>query len=211
METLFYQHMGTFLTLTGLVTIALLSPGPDFAIIIRNSLMYSRRTALFTALGISLGTLLHVSYILLGLGFIIKENVWLFIGLKYLGAAYLLYIGFKGLRAQKTSLTIEKVQNQPSLSPLQAIRNGFLTNALNPKAILFFMSLFSVVLPPDLPTMHMFMYGTLIFVETLAWFSLVGYCLSTQKAREKFSSVGHWVDRVTGGLLTILGAKLLVV
>src|SRR3990167_823924 len=76
MESLIFQYLSSILSLVGLVMIALISPGPDFAIVVRNSLIYSRKTGLFTALGIALGILVHVSYTLLGLGLVIAKNPW---------------------------------------------------------------------------------------------------------------------------------------
>ncbi|MCX7352786.1 MAG: LysE family transporter [Proteobacteria bacterium] len=78
-----------------------MSPGPDFAVVVRNSLIYSRKTAVLTAVGVSLGILVHLTYILLGLGVVIAKTAWLFCAFKYLGTAYLMYIGIKGLLAKK--------------------------------------------------------------------------------------------------------------
>lgn len=210
MESLLYTSLPSIISLAGLNLVALISPGPDFAVIVRNSLVYSRKTALWTAFGIALGILVHVSYSLLGLGFIIKENAWLFLGIKYLGAGYLLYIGINGLRAKKKALTLEPVHHRHDISVLSAIGTGFLTNALNPKCMLFFISLFFVVISPDTPAFIILIYGLLIFVETLVWFSFVAFCLSGKRTREKFNAVGHWIERVTGGVLIALGAKLLL-
>ncbi|HUX78289.1 MAG TPA: LysE family transporter [Alphaproteobacteria bacterium] len=208
MESLLILYLPSIISLAGLNLVALISPGPDFAVVVRNSLIYSRKTALLTALGIALGIFVHVSYSLLGLGFIIKENAWLFVGIKYLGAGYLLYIGISGLRSKKKVLAITNAQLTHDISAFAAIGSGFLTNALNPKCILFFISLFSVIISPSTPTTIMFIYGFLIFVETLAWFSFVAFCLSGKRTREKFNAVSHWIERVTGGVLIALGAKL---
>ncbi|OJW47792.1 MAG: hypothetical protein BGO67_09095 [Alphaproteobacteria bacterium 41-28] len=210
MESLLYTSLPSLISLAGLNLVALISPGPDFAVIVRNSLVYSRKTAFLTAFGIALGIVVHVSYSLLGLGFIIKENAWLFLGIKYLGAGYLLYIGVNGLRAKKKTLALESIHHMRDISAFAAISTGFLTNALNPKCMLFFISLFSVVISPDTPTFILLIYGLLIFVETLAWFSFVSFCLSGKRTREKFNAFSHWIERVTGGVLIALGAKLLL-
>jgi len=202
------SHTAAILSLAGLNLIALISPGPDFAVIVRNSLIYSRKTAFLTALGIALGCLVHVAYSILGLGLIIKENEWLFQGVKYLGAGYLFYIGVKGLRAQKKAAHIKNEQHREDISAFAAVRSGFLTNALNPKCMLFFISLFSIAISDDTPASVMAAYGGIIFLETLIWFGFVAFCLSGKQTREKFNAVGHWIDRFTGGALIILGTKL---
>lgn len=189
--------------------IAVVSPGPDFAITVRNSLVYSRRTGLYTAIGISLGLLIHVTYSLLGLGFILKENAWLFMGLKYGGAGYLFYIGLKGILAKKTAVSLDDSQMKKDITPLSALTTGFLTNALNPKCMLFFISLFSTLISPTMPQSILFLCGAITFVETLLWFTFVALCLSSKKLRDIFQSWTHWIERTTGGLLMALGAKLL--
>jgi len=102
-------------SITALLTIQLLglmSPGPDFAIVVRNSLIYSRKTAIFTAIGLAFGVLIHLSYILLGLGAMISKTVWLFSLFKYVGAAYLIYIGCKGLCTKKQKLSYEETSHK---------------------------------------------------------------------------------------------------
>ena len=74
--------------------------------------------------------------------------------------------------------------------------------------MLFFVSLFSVVIEPNVPFIVMLIYGTIIFMETLVWFSFIAFCLSGKSTREKFNTVGHWVERVTGGILMALGVRL---
>ncbi len=208
MFALILEYLPSTLSLSALVMISLISPGPDFAVIVKNSLIYSRKTALLTALGIALGIMIHVSYTLLGLGIIIRESAWLFLIIKYLGAGYLLYIGFKSLRAKNTALGLGDVHHKKDISALSAVGSGFLTNALNPKCMLFFISLFSLVIAPNTPPAILLLDGIIIFVETLAWFSFVAFCLSSKRTREKFNTVGHWIERITGAILMGLGAKL---
>jgi len=207
---LIISYLPSIISLACLQIIALISPGPDFAVIVRNSLIYSRKTALLTAFGISLGIMVHVSYTALGLGLIISRTDWLFTIFKYIGASYLLYIGFKGILARKNTLNLdEKEVIKKDISPLAAVFSGFLTNALNPKAMLFFLSLFSVVVAPNTPALVMVIYSFIIFITTLLWFSLVALCLSGGKTRKYFRSYSHWIDRITGSLLILIGIKLL--
>lgn len=208
MQASFFEYLPSIASIAGLVMISLISPGPDFAIVVKNSLVYSRKTALLTTLGIALGILVHVAYTLLGLGLVIAQTSWLLFGVKCLGAAYLLYIGYKGIRAKKAPVTLGNLHHKRDIPPLTAIRTGFLTNALNPKCVLFFVSLFSIVVSPHTPFFIMLIYGVIIFLETLAWFGFVAFCLSGKKTREKFNAVSHWIERITGGILMALGARL---
>ncbi len=208
MISLVLEYLEQILAVAGLIMVALISPGPDFAVIIRNSLIYSRKTGLLTALGIATGTLFHVSYILLGLGVIILESPWVLIGIKYLGASYLIYIGYKGVKVKKSGIAFGAIEVKKDISPLSAFWSGFLTNALNPKCMLFFISLFSIVVSPDTPTLIMIIYGLINFVLTMSWFSIVVLFLSGKNTREKFSRIGYLIERTTGVILIVIGVKL---
>ena len=189
-----------------LVFIALISPGPDFVIVVRNSLLYSHRTAVFTAFGVALSNLFHISYTLLGLELIANYIVIV----QYLGAGYLIYIGIKGLLSKKTDVSSVQLQDNTlnEISIFKAVQMGFLNGVLNPKAMLFFISLFSVVINPETPKIQLFLYAALIFIEGFMWFSVVAFCFSRKRVRVKFTSVSYWIDRVTGGILVFLGLKL---
>ena len=207
---LIMDYWPAIVSLTCLQMVGLISPGPDFAVVLRNSLIYSRKTALFTALGIALGIMVHVAYSVLGLGFLMAKTAWLLMIFKYVGAGYLLYIGYKGLRAKKHHVPLGDTHHVQDISPFAAFRSGFLTNALNPKAMLFFVSLFSLLVAPSTPPLIMGVYSVIIFITTLGWFSFVALCLSGKTIRAKFNAFGHWIERVTGGLLILLGIKLLL-
>jgi threonine/homoserine/homoserine lactone efflux protein len=119
--------------------IGAISPGPDFVIVTKNSLTASRAAGLYTAIEVSLGVLLHLAYCLIGIQFALAESILLFNGIKYGGAAYLVYF----LCASSSFKDKDFIQTKQELAPLKALWIGFLTNALNPKAILFFLSIFS--------------------------------------------------------------------
>jgi RhtB (resistance to homoserine/threonine) family protein len=203
-----FEYLPSIFSVAGLVMISIISPGPDFTIVVKNSLVYSRKTALLTAFGIALGILVHVAYTLLGLGLLIAKTPWLLFSVKCLGAGYLLYIGFKGLRAKKAISPLRNAHHKHDISSFTAIRSGFFTNALNPKCMLFFVSLFSLLIDPNTPVVIMLIYGLIIFVETLSWFGFVAFCLSGKSTREKFNAAGHWIERITGGILMGLGIRL---
>lgn len=202
------SYWPSILTVTTLQVVALISPGPDFAIVTRNSLIYSRRIGLMTALGIALGVMVHVTYIVYGLGSIIAQTLWLFMALKFLGAAYLIYIGFKGVSARKSTDLPQEITQQKDSTLLSALGTGFLTNVLNPKCMLFVLSLFTVVIEPKTPTVVLMLYAALFFISTIVWFSIVAVFFSTPHMRHFFSRAKHWIERVTGGFLIVLGFRL---
>lgn len=203
------QYLPEFLTIALVHFLAVASPGPDFAIIVRQSLVYGKGTALWSSLGVGCGILIHVFYSLLGIGLIISQSVLAFTLLKFMGALYLVYIGVKALRAKPLAggLLLEQ-EAQPAPGRLRAMWVGFLTNGLNPKATLFFLSLFTVVINPETPQMVQAFYGLYMAVATAVWFSGVSLFFSHPKIRNTFQKLGHWLERLTGLVLIGLGIKL---
>lgn len=190
--------------------LAVMSPGPDFAMVTRNSLIYSRKIAVYTSLGIALGISVHVAYSLLGIGFIISKSILLFNIIKYVGAAYLIYIGYKSLKAKPADTTDTQAGLQATkvISVQQAIWTGFLTNALNPKASLFFLALFTQVIDPLTPKVIQLFYGLEMMTITFVWFSIISILFSNNLIKSKISKFQHHIERVTGVVLIGLGIKV---
>ena len=203
------QYWPEFLTIVVAHLLAVVSPGPDFAVMLRQALCQSRRNALLSAVGVGAGILVHVTYSLLGIGLLIKQSVMLFSVLKVVGALYLAWIALQCLRARAGSIHVE-TGNAPAQSAFAALRLGFLTNALNPKATLFFVALFSVVISPGTPLAVQAGYGIYMAVATGAWFALVAVFFTLPRVRQAFNRFGHWLDRIMGGVLLVLAAQLLL-
>lgn len=198
-----------FFTVALIHLLAVASPGPDFAIVVRESVAHGRRAGVFCALGVGTGIFVHVAYSLLGIGLIVSQSIVLFNALKWLAAAYLLYIGFKALRAQPAAPgAVQEQAAAPARTPRGAFVTGFVTNGLNPKATLFFLSLFTVVINPHTPLLVQGGYGVYLAVATALWFCLVAMLFSQQRVREGFARMGHWFDRLMGAVLVGLGIKL---
>jgi len=183
--------MNELLAVITITVFAVISPGPDFAMVTRNSLMLSRRAGILTAIGIAL---------------LIHQSLWLFNLIKLAGAIYLILLGVKMLRAVPGENTAER-----SITPLSnfaALRTGFLTNVLNPKTTLFIVSLFMQVVNPETPLAVQLGYGLFISLTHLLWFSLVALCFSIGMLREGLLAARHWIDRTFGGLLIVFGIAL---
>ncbi len=202
-------HVSAFLAVAVIHALALMSPGPDFAMISRSSLVYSRRTGMYSALGLALGILVHVTYSLVGIGLIISHSILLFSFIKYLGAGYLIYIGWKSLRSRPAPCQSDsQAAADKHLPAWTALRIGFLTNVLNPKVTLFFLGLFTQVIDPGTPFWLQMCYGIWMSLVTFLWFAFVAAVLSHRMIRGQFLSVQHIVERVCGGLLIALGVRV---
>ena len=188
---------------------AVASPGPDFAIILKQSISYGRRNALFASVGVGLGILVHVPYCLLGVALVISQSETLFNWLKYLAAAYLAFMAFQALQSTANkSLDEQSAQVLKAESVRRSFVKGFLTNALNPKATLFFLSLFTLVINPTTPTAVQISYGVYMAIATWIWFSGLSLVLSKHAVRHFFLRSGHWFDRAIGVVLLVLAIRV---
>lgn len=198
--------MTELLAVVTITILAVISPGPDFAMVTRNSLLLSRRAGLLTALGIGGGVLVHVTYTILGVGILIQQSIWLFDALKLVGAAYLIWLGIRMLRTKPVS--DEPSAPAVALSDFAALRTGFLTNALNPKTTIFVVSLFMQVVQPATPLAVQIGYGAFISAAHVIWFGLVAMFFSAGRVRDRIIAVRHWIDRVFGVMLVGFGLLL---
>jgi RhtB (resistance to homoserine/threonine) family protein len=200
--------LANWLLLVTVFTVALASPGPDFVMIVRNSVLYSRKAGLLTAIGFALGVVVHVAYSLAGLALIISQSVILFNILKFIGAAYLLYVGYQALKSKGFDAPSIASGESMQMRSSEALRSGFMTNLFNPKATLFFLALFTQILDPQIAFFEKFIYGLTCILMTALWFSLVATILTTPKIRAAFLKMSKWIDRVCGAMFIALGLKL---
>ena len=198
-----------FLTIAVAHALAVASPGPDFAIVLRQSLRHGRRAALWTSVGIGCGLCIHITYSLLGLGLLLTRSATTLTVVKWLGAAYLAWIGVQALFAKprEGDLDLTTTTNEPTARA--AWTTGFLVNVLNPKAALFFLSLFPLAVSPTTPRLVQVGYGLWMTITTVLWFSFVALVFTRGEVRRAFLRHGHWIDRALGVVFLGFAASLL--
>ncbi len=191
---------------------AVASPGPDFAVVLKQSVQQGRVNALWTSAGVGAAILVHISYCVLGVAVILAQSPSVFITLKYVAGVYLAYLGIQALKAAKPTAPPTGIENitVPAESAWCAARRGFLTNALNPKATLFFMSLFTLVISATTPITVQIGYGVYMALATWAWFSMLALLLSKAAVRGFFQQWGYWFDRAIGVVLIALAIRVVV-
>ncbi|MBP6985292.1 MAG: LysE family transporter [Alphaproteobacteria bacterium] len=212
------EFIAMFISFTALYLVCVISPGSDFALVVRNSVLYSRRTGMYTALGTSLGLIVHATYTFIGLGFIIKQSAYGFLIIQILGACYLAYLGLTSFFAKPLTMddvlrieeSAENNSNPQDLTPFQAVRNGFLTDVLNPFCMVFFISVFAGTLSSDLSLPAQLFFGTEIFLVAFIWFLGVAYFFSDSRIRVLFAKLGVWFGRLTGSVLLYFGLQLVL-
>lgn len=205
------SYLSEFLLVALVHFLAVISPGPDFAVIIRQSLRYGRAIAISTAVGIGAGLSVHIIYSLLGVSALMLTLPWLLIVAKIIGAGYLIYLGILFIKSQpKGTLDIEHNGKNKPTNGYKAFMLGFFTNATNPKATLFFLSLFTSLINPKTPLLIQAGYGLWMIIITALWFSLVSIMFTQERLRNRFMRISHWIERATGGILLVLAAALLV-
>nr|WP_184044625.1 LysE family transporter [Roseospira visakhapatnamensis] len=194
----------------GINLIAVLSPGPDFVITLRNALIHGVRAGLLTAVGIALGLSVHVLYTLAGLSLLIAQSVVLFSVVKLLGAAYLIWMGLQAIRARPRDPSADAAAGAsgPDRRWRGGIVSGFLTNVLNPKAALYMLALFTQIIDPATSTLEKGLYGLTLMVESLLVFGLLALLIGQPAVRRAYGGAAHWIDRALGAVFIGLGVRL---
>ncbi len=201
-------YLPEFLTVVTIHLLAVVSPGPDFIMTVRNTLIYSRKTGIYSALGLGLGIGIHVTYSLLGIGFLISKSIFLFTIIKFIGAGYLFYIGYKSLTAKASHIQVNQEDKKKDIGKFEAMKIGFITNVTNPKATLFFLALFTQVIHPTTPYLIQILYGLEMMIATTLWFTFVSVLFSHHMVKKGFERVGNGAEKVMGAILIALGIKL---
>ena len=181
-------------------------PGPDFALITRISLTEGRGSGQAAACGVALGIMVHTSAAMLGISAVIAQSVTLFSRLRYAGAAYLCWMGFHALRAgrQVTAAVVRHGGQEAGAQPVRglrgrAFRQGFLTNALNPKAVLFFLTMLPQFLDPHAALWPQFLeLGGIMAFFCLGWFVLLASLLHRIRRLFVRPAFQAWLHRLTG-------------
>jgi len=197
--------MESIILVTTILTIHVLAwftPGPLFVLILRNSLIYSRKAGIWTALGIAVGNSIHIIYSVAGIT-IISQSDLAFNIIKFLGIGYLTYLGIRTLLIKSNSNN-KKIEQQKDTKPWSAIKIGFLANILSPKASLFFASIFATVISSGAS------YFTIIFlmiampINSFVMATILSVFFTQQRVRLIYNKFSHIFNKVLGSALILL-------
>jgi threonine/homoserine/homoserine lactone efflux protein len=197
-------------TLLGALAVGAISPGPSFVFVARTSVAGSRGEGLAAAVGMGIGAVIFAILVMLGLHALLASVGWLYFALKAAGALYLIYMGI-GLWKGAGRPFVEADEAAPvSGSPHSSFLRALLTQLSNPKALVVYGSIFAALLPPDLPRSASVILPFLVFMVEAGWYSIVALALSSATPRRAYLRCKTGIDRVAGGVLGLLGLKLLL-
>lgn len=201
-----------FLTLAVIHFLAVVAPGPDFAVTIRQSIRYGRRAGISTAIGIGAGISVHVVYTLLGVAALMHTTPWLLNLVEISASAYLLYLGVRFISQAGVHMAdnaSDTVTQTNAKTFRQSFMIGFLTNATNPKATLFFLAVFATVVSATTALHVQVLYGIWMCIVNTLWFVLVSVIFASPAIGRRFLIIGPWFERLMGVLLIAFSIRLI--
>ncbi len=197
----------SLILLSAIHFIAVSTPGPDFFCVSQTSLRHGRRAGAGVAIGITFGLVIHICLGALGLA-VLMQHQSILLAIKIVCGAYLLYLGYQCLRTTPDESLNSEYKVKVETTAAQ-VRKGFFCNLLNPKAPIYFLSLFTSVISPDIATKDLLIISLVLIAVTLGWFLIVAMIFSNQKVQAEFKKMGVWIDKVAGLVFTGFGLAVL--
>lgn len=190
----------------GVYGVSLVSPGPNFIIVTSTSMTVSRTAGLFAGLGLALASLTWVVTTMAGLNVLLTHFDWLHIGLQAAGALYLIWLGVKMIRGAKAPL---QAGGAGAITPRAAMRRAYGVSITNPKALVFFGSIFALVIPLGAPLWFYLTVALTCFLMSGLWYCGLALFFSDSRVSSAFLRFKATIERVLGVALIVLGGRLL--
>ncbi|MFF6499185.1 LysE family translocator [Pseudomonas aeruginosa] len=204
------QELSVLLTLAAVFAVALVSPGPDVALVVRTSLHQGRRAGLASALGLACGILLHTTLVLTGVSLLLSRTPVLFAILQALGALYLAWLGVGALRACcGAARPPGRLDGALPPSPLGPWLRGVATNLFNPKALVFFIALLGSLIPAQMSLGGKLAVAALLFGMGACWFGLLSLTLTRPALQTRLLRAVPWLDAACGVVFLLVAAAIL--
>ncbi|MBY6196758.1 LysE family translocator [Vibrio hangzhouensis] len=206
------MHILNFEAFLIAITILTLTPGLDTALVIRNTSRGGFHDGAFTSLGICFGLFIHATFSALGVSVILTQSAELFSFVKAIGAAYLIWLGLSSLKALRHSQVLDVSQAATlGVTMSRSLREGFLSNVLNPKTAVFYLAFLPQFINPEYsPFLQSLLMATIHFFIAMIWQCGLSGMLNSAKILLKNARFVRWMEGTTGVVLIGLGIKLLV-
>ncbi|MFD0709169.1 lysine transporter LysE [Photorhabdus luminescens] len=198
----------TSLVVITISTLGMLSPGPDFFLVVKNAIRYQRSAAMMTVMGLIAAIACHMVYCVAGLAIVITTTPWLFNLMKYAGAAYLIWIGINSLFSRGGNTLTLDAQPRQIVTFKKAFMQGFLCNLLNPKATLFFLAIFTQLLNVNSGVGEKLWYASIIWGLAVIYWPLLVILIQSAPVRRRLAKTQKIIDKLLGIVLIGLGVKV---
>lgn len=202
------MFLSSLMAIAAVLIMGVISPGPSFIFVARNAVARSRLHGMVTALGTGAGAAIFSIMAMLGLQKVLTAVPELFIGLKVAGGLYLLWLGYK-IFAGRRSHGFSASGMAGNRSLLKTFRDGLYTQLSNPKTALVFASIFTALLPAQIPTAFYYIVPLMSFLIDVSWYSLVALVLSADRPRRVYLRLKRRIDIATATVLGALGLRLI--
>lgn len=205
------MELTQFLTFLFAIAILTMTPGLDTMAVIRNSSRGGFSDGVITSFGICCGLFVHATLSAIGISVILQQSAMLFSAMKMIGAAYLIYLGAMSLKAGIKPQGLEVVMSgKQALNWKKSLREGFLSNVLNPKTAIFYLAFLPQFVDPTGNALMQSLFMAMChFVLAMIWQTLIAYMV--EKARQLIAKprVNAWLESMAGGVMVLLGVNLL--
>lgn len=198
------------LTILGTLALGTMSPGPSFVVVVRASAALSRRDGLAAALGMGCGGVIFAALALAGLQALLMQVSWLYLVLKVAGGAYLVYLGWRIWRGARAPLATTDGALPAGRGWRRSFAIALVTQLSNPKTAIWYASVFAAFLPATIPAWMFWTLPPLIFALETGWYTIVALAFSAARPRAIYLGAKLWIDRLTGGIVGLLGGRLIL-
>jgi len=208
--------VGIFAIITTVVVahfFALISPGPDFLLIVKSAVRNRKSRAVGVAFGIALANGIYIFLCIVGVGSILATSLVVMTVLKILGGLFLIYVAYHALKSRKSDYAFINKEDPSSKTVKEKsfereFITGFLSGISNPKNIIFYLSLFSVVLTNEVGLVFKISLGIWMTSVVFLWDTFIIFVLSQKSVKAIFGRVAFYIDKIAGTILGLIGIKL---
>lgn len=204
------EYLNLIITVSLVNILAIIIPWPSFVITIKNAINYSKRAWILTWLWIALWDLTHIMYCIFWIALILSKSDFLFNIVKNIWALYLIFLGIKSLISKDHLKFDDKVQKNNNKKLISFVKDWYIVTLLNPKATLFFLSIFTVMIPLDTPLEIDIILTIIMFLNAFLWFYLVSIFFTTKKVRNYFLKYQRVFNIVIWIVFILLWGKIIL-
>ncbi|TBR37403.1 LysE family translocator [Marinomonas agarivorans] len=184
---------------------ASISPGPDFVVVSQRTLLQGRKAGILCGVGVCVGLLIHISYSLAGLTTALEYSEFITQAIKVCGGSYLVFLGYKSIKSSFSKQTETGGSEESKNAKKSAFWNGLIVNIFNPKAAIYFVSLFSIIPTTSMKMENLLIIVTSIILVQMAWYLTFIFLVTSPSIRVKFDNKVYLIDRFLGAIMVFMG------